>query len=447
MSASELQPGEWNEPTRRRHIEHVRPAGLREPERDPATMSESRLDALDRLARKADGPVPTVAALTAEQAESVHAWLGDHREAMVADLAAYTAHESSSDDPEALDSCLTWLRGWLDDSLGSAGTEELIPRDNAGDILIRRSPGSGGHPVLLLCHYDTVWPTGTIEEWPFRRKGDRLSGPGVFDMKAGLVQAVWALRALEALGLPRPAYTLLLNGDEETGSLASSDVIVAEARASRAALVFEASAEGAVKTTRKGVGLFTLTIVGEEAHAGLDPTAGASAINEMAHQVLRLEALQDLDAGTSINVGVIHGGTRSNVTAGRVVADLDVRVASSTEQERITSALAALQPVNPRTKIVVDGTWNRPVFERTSEVAQLFELARQCAHPLGIALRETAVGGASDGNFVLAAGTPVLDGLGAVGAGAHARSEHATTSGMIERAALAAGVLAAFAAS
>lgn len=221
-------------------------------------------------------------------------------------------------------------------------------------------------------------------------------------------------------------------------------MIVAEAHASRAALVFEASADGAVKTTRKGVGLFTITITGKEAHAGLDPAAGASAINEMAHQVLRLEALQDLDAGTSVNVGVMHGGTRSNVIAGRVVADLDVRVASSTERERITSALAGLQPVNPHTKIVVEGTWNRPVFERTSEVAQMYELARQCAHPLGVALRETAVGGASDGNFALAAGTPVLDGLGAVGAGAHARSEYATISGMVERAALATGVLAAF---
>ncbi|HWM36889.1 MAG TPA: M20/M25/M40 family metallo-hydrolase, partial [Streptomyces sp.] len=229
------------------------------------------------------------------------------------------------------------------------------------------------------------------------------------------------------------------------GSLASSDAIVSEALASRAAFVFEASADGAVKTARKGVGLFQLDVEGVEAHAGLDPTAGASAIEEAAHQVLRLGALSDPPAGTTVNVGVLHGGTRSNVTAGHAVAGLDVRVASAAEQARIDAALSAASPVNPRTKIEITGDWNRPVFERTPDVARLCELARSCAAPLGLDLRETSVGGASDGNFVLAAGVPVLDGLGAVGAGAHARSEHATVSGMTQRAALTAGLLAAFA--
>ncbi|MEK8174769.1 M20/M25/M40 family metallo-hydrolase [Streptomyces sp. M19] len=210
-----------------------------------------------------------------------------------------------------------------------------------------------------------MWPTGTLDDWPFTRDGDRITGPGVFDMKAGLVQAVWALRALDALGLPRPACTLLLNGDEETGSLASSEVIAAEARTSRAALVFEASADGALKTARKGVGLFRLTVTGEEAHAGLDPDAGASAVAELAHQVLRLHDLKDRDAGTSVNVGVVHGGTRPNVTAGRASADLDVRVASAAERSRITAALSGPRPVDPRTTLAVTGDWNRPVFART----------------------------------------------------------------------------------
>jgi glutamate carboxypeptidase len=377
---------------------------------------------------------------------------------MVADLAEYTAHGSSSDDPAELSSCLGWLRGWLDESLGAPGTsgitEELMPRESSGDILVRRYPasadvtgagaGAAERPVLLLGHYDTVWPTGTLTSWPFQREGDRVSGPGVFDMKAGLVQAVWALKALDALGLPRPACTLMLNGDEETGSLASSDAIVAEAAGSRAALVFEAAADGAVKTARKGVGLFRLTVDGVEAHAGLDPTAGASAIEEAAHQVLRLGALSDPAAGTTVNVGVLHGGTRSNVTAGHAVAELDVRVASAVEQKRIGAALSDTSPVNPRTSVAVTGDWNRPVFERTPEVARLYGLARACATPLGLDLPETSVGGASDGNFVLAAGVPVLDGLGAVGAGAHARSEHVTVSGMTQRAALTAGILAAF---
>ncbi|MFJ7996134.1 2-dehydropantoate 2-reductase [Streptomyces sp. NPDC096310] len=433
-------------------------AGLRELEQDPSTMSESRLDALDRLAVSGAGPadaeegaarheLPAGPVLTDAQAVDVHRWLDEHRDAMDADLAAYTSQESSSDDTASLGACLDWLRGWLDTSLGAPASEELIPRGTAGDILIRRYAGTGpstGAPLLLVGHYDTVWSTGTLSGWPYRREGDRISGPGVFDMKAGLVQAVWALRALTALGLPRPECTLLLNGDEETGSEASSGVIVAEARKSRAALVFEASADGAVKTTRKGVGLFSLTVTGEEAHAGLDPAAGASAVNEIARQVLALEALADPAAGTTVNVGVLRGGTRSNVTAGEATAHLDIRVATAGERERLDAALAGLAPVDSRTGLKLDGGWNRPVFERTEGVGQVFALARSCAAPLGLDLRETAVGGASDGNFILAAGTPVLDGLGAVGGGAHARSEHVTLSGMVERSALAAGVLAAF---
>ncbi|MER5388476.1 2-dehydropantoate 2-reductase [Saccharopolyspora sp. NPDC002686] len=422
-------------------------AGLRELEIDPDGMSEARLDALDRLAAARNRPLPATPALTEDQARAVAGWLDQHRDAMVADLAAYTEHESPSDDPAALDACLDWLRGWLDESLGSCEGEERIRRDEAGDVLIRRYPGTepGAAPVLLLCHYDTVWPLGTLAEIPFHRDGDRITGPGVFDMKAGLVQAVWALRALDALGLPRPACTVLLNGDEETGSVRSREAIIAEARTNRAAFVFEASAGGAVKTSRKGVGIFEVTVHGEEAHAGLDPTAGASAVHEMARQIVHLEGLRDLDAGTSVNVGVVHGGTRGNVTAGRAVAVIDVRVASAAERERITAAMAAIKPVDPRTSVLVEGGWNRPAFERTPEVGQLFELARQCARQMGTDLRETAVGGASDGNLVLDAGIPVLDGLGAVGAGAHARDEHATVSGMVERSALAAGVLAAFA--
>ncbi|WP_320781533.1 2-dehydropantoate 2-reductase [Streptomyces sp. CRN 30] len=430
--------------------------GLRELEHDPSGMSEDRLDALDALAvtgtaRAADegpGGLPTGPALTDAQARAVHDWLDGHRDAMADDLAAYTSLESSSDDEACLTVCLDWVRGWLDASLGAPAREELLEREGAGDILIRRYPGSAppsAAPVLLVGHYDTVWSTGTLGEWPYRREDDRISGPGVFDMKAGLVQAVWALRALTALGLPVPACTLLLNGDEETGSQASSDVIVAEARTSRAALVFEASADGAVKTTRKGVGLFSLTVRGEEAHAGLDPTRGASAVNEMARQVLALEEVAAPEAGTTVNVGVLRGGTRSNVTAGEAVAHLDVRVATAAERDRVEAALSALAPADTRTTLELDGGWNRPVFERTEGVGRLFDVARACAAPLGLDLRETAVGGASDGNFVLAAGTPVLDGLGAVGGGAHARNEHVTLSGMVERSALAAGVLAAFA--
>ncbi|MFF9747007.1 2-dehydropantoate 2-reductase [Streptomyces albidoflavus] len=422
-------------------------AQLRELERDPGLMTEARLDALDQLASGSRREFADAAAPGREQAAAVRDWLAAHREEMVADLAEYTSQESASDDLEALDACLAWVRHWLDGALGAPAHEEIRPRPEAGDLMIRRYPGTGARPVLLLGHYDTVWPTGTLDQWPFRRDGDRITGPGVFDMKAGLVQAVWALKALDALGLARPACTLLLNGDEETGSLASSDDLVAEARESRAALVFEAAADGAVKTARKGVGLFTVTVTGQEAHAGLDPQAGASATEELAHQILRLAALRDLAAGTSLNAGVIEGGTRSNVTAGRATARLDVRVATAAEQERIGAALAALRPVDPRTTVEVSGGWNRPVFERTYQVAELAGLAQRCAATLGLDLREAAVGGASDGNFVVAAGVPVLDGIGAVGSGAHARSENTSVNGMVERAALTATVLTALAGS
>ncbi|MGY1433719.1 2-dehydropantoate 2-reductase [Streptomyces reniochalinae] len=435
--------------------------GLRTLEGAPERMAEDHLERLDRLAaapadlaapRRA-APATTPAAATGpepDRAAAVRDWLEHHREDMVDDLDAYTSQGSASDDPAALDSCLLWLREWLDRSLGGPATEEVLPREEAGDVLVRRCPATEGAPdsappVLLLGHYDTVWPTGTLDTWPFRRDGDRLTGPGVFDMKAGLVQAVWALRALDSLGLPRPACTLMLNGDEETGSLASHEAIVEEARRSRLALVFEAAADGAIKTARKGVGLFTVTVSGVEAHAGLDPAAGASAVEELAHQILALAALRDTAAGTSLNVGVVEGGTRSNVTAGRAVARLDIRVASAAEQERIDAALATLRPLDARTRIEVTGGWNRPVFERTAQVAELADLAKGCAALLGLDLRETSVGGASDGNFVVAAGVPVLDGIGATGSGAHARSENTSVRGMVERAALTALVLTSLA--
>ncbi|MFJ6304597.1 M20/M25/M40 family metallo-hydrolase [Streptomyces althioticus] len=412
--------------------------GLRELEGAPETMSEGRLDALDRLTGpNLDDVDPGV---------RVRRWLEEHREEMVADLAAYTARGSASDDLDALDACLAWLRGWLDERLGAAESEEILGREDAGDVLVRRYPArdattADARPVLLLGHYDTVWPTGTLESWPFRRDGDTVTGPGVFDMKAGLVQAVWALRALDALGLPRPAVTLMLNGDEETGSLASRDAIVETGRDCRLAMVFEAAVDGAIKTARKGVGLFTLTVTGSEAHAGLDPTAGASAVDKLAYQILRLTELRDLEAGTSLNVGVVEGGTRGNVTAGRASAHLDVRVASAAEQDRITRALADLRPVDPGTRLEVTGDWNRPVFERGEPVAWAAGLAKDAARRLGHDLAEAAVGGASDGNFLAAAGVPVLDGIGAVGHGAHARTECTSVAGMVFRSALTGGVL------
>jgi glutamate carboxypeptidase len=314
-----------------------------------------------------------------------------------------------------------------------------------GDAVVLDYDGTGSR-LGLLAHYDTVWSAGTLDGWPVRVDGDVVSGPGVFDMKAGLVQAVWAIRALRAAGVAHPPLRLVLTGDEEIGSPFSRPIIEAACRDAAAVLVFEGSADGgALKTARKGVGLFDVHVRGVESHAGLDPTAGASAIDEIARAVRTLHAATDLAEGTTVNVGVLRGGTRPNVVAGSAEASIDVRVPSLAAQDRIDALLAGLHACDPRAAIAVTGGWNRPAMERSAPIAAMFALASAAAARLGADLPEIAVGGASDGNFAAALGLPVLDGLGAVGGGAHARHEHVSVDGMVERAAVAAGVMAAFA--
>ncbi|GAA3569031.1 M20 family metallopeptidase [Amycolatopsis ultiminotia] len=371
----------------------------------------------------------------------LHEWVRAHREQLLADLAAYVGIETPSDDKESLDRGLYWLDGWLRERLGEPAGTRHVDGGPHGDIKVYDYPGNGERPILLLCHYDTVWPLGTLAGRPFTVDGDRATGPGIFDMKSGLVHAVWALRALDAAGLPRPPVRLVLNGDEELGSPASRPVIEEAAAGTRATLVFEASADGAVKTARKGVGLFQVHTTGVEAHAGLDPAKGASAIDELARAILTLHALSDRDAGTTVNVGVISGGSRQNVIAGAASGEIDVRVSSSEEADRIDAGLAALTAHDPRSTIRVEGGWNRPVMERSEAIAELYGVARDLAAGFGGTLRECSVGGASDGNFVAALGHPVLDGFGAIGDGAHARHEHISVTGMLERTALAAAVL------
>lgn len=370
---------------------------------------------------------------------------------MLADLRAYVSLETPSDDRAALDAGLEWLLGWLDERLGSPATRlrhDGRERGETGDTVVvdyDGTTGTDGRLVTLLCHYDTVWPLGTLTEIPFSVDGDTIRGPGVFDMKAGLVQVVWALRALDAAGAPRPPVRLVVNGDEEIGSPFSRPIIEESCAGADAVLVFEASAGGAVKTSRKGVGLFDVTATGVEAHAGLDPTKGASAIDALARAVADMHALTDLDAGTTVNVGTITGGTRRNVTAGAAHAGVDVRVDRQGEADRVDRAMRTLSAADPRVTLHVEGGWNRPVMERTPEIGRLYGLARDLAARAGLTLEETSVGGASDGNFAAAMGLPVLDGFGAVGAGAHARDEHASVAGMAQRCALAAAVLSALA--
>ncbi|MEV7756640.1 M20 family metallopeptidase [Microbacterium sp. NPDC089180] len=365
------------------------------------------------------------------------------REALVADLTTYTQQETPSDDLDALAGGLAWVRAFVTRHLGAPDAERVIDAAPHGDVAVLdwAATGGGAGSVAILCHYDTVWPLGTLAEWPVTVYGDRLTGPGVFDMKAGLVQATHAIAIARAQGLPLPAIRLVLNGDEEIGSLGSRPHIEEAVTGRDAVLVFEASARGALKTARKGVGIFRVTTHGVEGHAGLDPERGVSAIDEMARVVLALHALADLGAGTSVNVGTVAGGSRSNVTAGRADALVDVRVTDVAESERIDAALAALEPHRAEATLDIAGGWNRPVMPRSASTVALFRIAEAVSAEQGWAVEEISVGGASDGNFAAALGLPVLDGLGAVGDGAHARHEWISIDGMVQRTALAAGIL------
>lgn len=375
----------------------------------------------------------------------IHQWVRQHREHLVDDLVALAEQETPSDDPGLLAKGLAHVEAWVERRLGAAERRVLHEEERYGAAVVLDYPASSTELIVALGHYDTVFDAGTLAEWPVRVEGDKVSGPGVFDMKGGLVQMVWAMRALDELGLPRPSMRLVINGDEEIGSPFSRPIIEDSVAGATAVYVFEGSAAGgAVKTARKGVGLFDVVVAGVEAHAGLDPLAGASAVGEIAAVVTALHGAADLEAGTSINVGVLSGGRRRNVIAGSATAGIDVRVATLEEQQRVDRIFASLQPHDPRVTMSIEGGWNRPVMTRTAAVAHLYALVRAVAAALQVDLQEASVGGASDGNFVAALGIPVLDGLGAVGEGAHARHEAISIDGMIERTAVAAGLLATF---
>jgi glutamate carboxypeptidase len=375
---------------------------------------------------------------------ALQSWIVGQREPMLADLRTYVELESPSDNLNALADALGWIESWVVSRLGEPMSCQREDGGSYGSTTVMDWPGTG-HPVALLAHYDTVWPLGTLAELPFALDGDIITGPGVFDMKAGLVQAVWSLRALDEFDLPRPPVRLLLNGDEEVGSPSSRPTIESTCADAAAVLVFEPSSNGALKTARKGVGFFDIEVRGVAAHAGLDPTLGASAITALAHLTLDLVSLTDLVAGTSVNVGTVAGGTRKNVTAGEAVAGVDVRVSDPAEAARIDRALARLDPQEDRVTVAVSGGWNRPPMPRSEGTVALFNRARALAAHINIDLQETSAGGASDGNFAAALGRPVLDGLGALGDGAHARTEHATVSGMLDRAALSAAIITSLA--
>ena len=298
-------------------------------------------------------------------------------------------------------------------------------------------------PVLLLGHLDTVWPLGTIGEIPFRIEDGVARGPGVYDMKAGLVQTIWALRALDRAGLrPNRPLTIVWNSDEEAGSGASRRLIEAEATGAAACLVMEPSLPGGgAKTARRGVGILRVAVRGRAAHAGLDPERGINAIVELARILVAAQALSAPERGVTVNVGLVRGGSRTNVVPAEASADVDVRMDDPAAGAALLERLRALGAQHPEAEVTWSGGVNRPPLVRDPGVAALYGRARRLAGELDWELGEGAAGGGSDGNIAAGLGTPVLDGLGPLGDGAHARGEHVVTADLPRRAALLAALL------
>ncbi|MFN7946345.1 MAG: M20 family metallopeptidase [Blastocatellia bacterium] len=327
-----------------------------------------------------------------------------------------------------------------------ASTIELIASPAYGSHLRARfnfnpesSAESASRQLLVIGHLDTVWPVGTLARLPFRVTDEGTAhGPGIFDMKSGVAVVIEALRSIAELKLTtRRPVTMLLTCDEEIGSQTSRHLIEEEARKSAAALVLEPPIPGGiVKTARKGVGGFTIRATGRAAHAGLDPRHGINAIVELAHQTLRLNELNNYDSGTTINVGVVSGGTTSNVIPAQAMAKVDMRFWTLAEGQRIDDYVKSLQPVIDGAQLTITGGINRPPMIRSEGNAALYEHARQLAAEIGFELHEGSVGGGSDGNFTAALGVPTLDGLGVDGAGAHAEHEHIILADIPRRAAL-----------
>lgn len=353
--------------------------------------------------------------------------------------------ESPSDDKAALDFC---GRAIADDFTAAHARLAIHPQTQAGDHLeLTLAPGREKGPgLLLLGHFDTVYPLGTLAAMPFCAAGGRIQGPGVLDMKGGISVVYEAWVALRHFGLEaRRPVTLLLVSDEETGSATARPLIERLARDAAAVLVLEpgAGAEGRLKTARKGIAHFSVRAEGIAAHAGVDFEQGASALLELARQTVVWAGLTDLERGVTVNPGVLRGGTRSNVVAASAELELDVRAWRDQDLREVVARIQSSRPHDPRVKLAVSGGINRPPMEPTPAAAALFERACGIGRALGLALAAAATGGGSDGNFTAALGVPTLDGLGPAGGGAHSPGEYCTADSLVSRAALLALLLLA----
>jgi glutamate carboxypeptidase len=383
---------------------------------------------------------------TANQTAS--AYLGfcqQHEGEMLSLLRKMVEIESPSDNKAAVDR----MGAFLADAFERLGGQvTFYPQEAAGNHLKVDFPSGGsdradGKPVLLLGHFDTVWPMGTLAKMPFRMEAGRAFGPGVYDMKAGIAMMMFALRALKEADAPHRPVTILLDTDEEVGSTTGRPIVEATAKECEAVLVLEPSQgpQGHLKTSRKGVGDMTIRVRGRASHSGVDFEKGRSAIVELARQLLEIVKFTDLTRGITVNPGVIQGGTRSNVIAAEAWAEIDLRIARIADAAELEKKFAALKPFDPDCSIELSGGINRPPMERTEGTVRLFNLAREIGGAIGWKLEESSTGGGSDGNFTSALGIPTLDGLGALGEGAHASNESVVIQELPQRTALLAGLI------
>ena len=367
-----------------------------------------------------------------------------HESAIIALIRGFVECESPSDDPAAVNRFVECVA----DTLAPFGSPRTHSGGRFGKHLTceMRLPGrKKTDRILVLGHCDTVWPVGTLRAMPFRHEQGRLWGPGVFDMKAGIAFFLFAVKALRELDIPVPSRILLqLNSDEEVGSESSRPLTEKNAAGSKAVLVLEPASglEGKLKTARKGVGEMHITVRGKASHSGLDFEAGASAVLELARQVERIARFTQIKRGITVNPGVISGGTRSNVVAAEARAVIDLRVVRARDGTALEKKFHALRPFDRRCSLEITGGLNRPPMERTAGTVRLLRIAQQAGRELGMVIGESRSGGGSDGNFTSAIGVPTLDGLGAVGEGAHAAHESILVNRIAPRTALLTKLLA-----
>jgi glutamate carboxypeptidase len=377
-------------------------------------------------------------------ADPILAHIRSRQSAIVAFIRELVECESPTDTPAAVNRCMDLIA----DAATPFARSKTIAGGKFGKHLVceMQLPGrKKSGQVLALGHADTVWPMGTLAAMPFREAEGRLRGPGVLDMKAGIAFFFFAAQALRDLDIPSPQKVVLqVNSDEETGSESSRALTEKNAARSHAVLVLEPGTGlgGKLKTARKGVGDFTVTVRGKASHAGVDFEAGASAIIELARQIERISGFVDLKRGITVNPGVISGGTRSNVIAAEASAEIDIRILRLKDAAGLERKFRGLRPIDKLCSIEVAGGLNRPPMERSAGIVRLFRIARELGRELGVELEESLTGGGSDGNFTAALGVPTLDGLGAVGEGAHAANESILVDRIADRTALLAKLIA-----